>query len=112
MQSCNKNLSHFCFRKFSYLIFVFYLNSLISIAHHSNQQVNENDNSDQQINGKEDLEHLQSPVSDMTGHLQILRSGQTEKGEEQTFEGVKWGHRGFYNEVLLVFFGRGCVTDN
>ncbi len=59
-----------------------YLNPLVGVAHHGNEQIDEDDRRYQQVEGKDDLEELQRPIVDPVRHLQILRPSQSEQREE------------------------------
>ena len=56
-----------------------HLDSLIGVAHHSNEQVDEHDDRDHQVEGKDHLEHLVGPLPNVVGHLQVLGSGEAEE---------------------------------
>ena len=63
-----------------------YLNPLIGVAHHSNEQVDEDNDGDQDVNGETDLEQLQGPIPNVVVHLEVLGSRQTKQGEEQALK--------------------------
>ena len=76
----NKEMLLICDAKSSYL------NPLIGVAHHSNEQVDEDNDGDQDVNGETDLEQLQGPIPNVVVHLEVLGSRQTKQGEEQALK--------------------------
>ena len=74
--------------------FFLYLNTLVGVAHHGNEEVDQDYGGDQQVESKNYLEELQSPVINAVGHFQVLWPGQTKEGEEEPFQSLDWGRAG------------------
>ena len=59
-----------------------HLDSLIGVAHHSNEQVDEHDDCDEEVGGEDHLEHLGGPGPDVVVQLEVLGAVEAEQGEE------------------------------
>ncbi len=62
---------------------------MIGVAHHSNEQVDEDDDGDKQVDGKDDLEDDERPlgVDVALGLLQVLGLVQPKQGKEEKLKG-------------------------
>ncbi len=64
------------------------LDALVGVAHHSNEQVDEDDDRDEEVDGEDDLEHDERPLGVLVLLLlEVLRLVQAEQGEEEVLEG-------------------------
>jgi hypothetical protein len=62
------------------------LNSLIGVAHHGNEQVDEDDHCNHEVDREDDLEHLDGPLADVVGQLEVLGAGEAKQGEKEKVE--------------------------
>lgn len=70
------------------------LNALISIRHHSNEEIYQNNHRDQQVDAKDDFEKDFGPFGAQMAHgIYVKRRCLSKDCEKQTLEGQEWGHR-------------------
>ena len=76
-----------------YKWYALYLNPLVGVAHHGNEQVDEDDDGDEEVNEKDELEECDGPVAHVLTDLEVLGAGEAEESEDQQVEGLRDGHR-------------------
>ena len=74
------------------------LDPLVGVAHHGDQQIDEDDGGDQEVEGKDQLEQDQGPLLHVLVHPKVLRSGQPEKREEKLLQGHDGGRAALWKK--------------
>ena len=69
------------------------LDSLVGVTHHSNEQVDEDDDGDEEVNEEDDLEEDEGPVSHVVAHLEILWTSEAEQTEDEQVHRLYDRHR-------------------
>ena len=70
-----------------------YLDPLVGVAHHGDEEVDEDDDGDEEVDQEDDLEEHDRPLAHVRAQLQVLGAGQAEEAEDQQVEGLRDGHR-------------------
>ena len=70
-----------------------YLDPLVGVAHHGDEEVDEDDDGDEEVDEEDDLEEHDRPLAHVRAQLQVLGAGQAEEAKDQQVEGLRDGHR-------------------
>ena len=68
------------------------LDPLVGVAHHGDEQVDEDDDGDEEVDEKDELEERDGPVLHVIAQPEVLRAGEAEEAEDQQVEGLRDRH--------------------
>ena len=68
------------------------LDPLVGVAHHGDEQVDEDDDGDEEVDEKDELEERDGPVLHVVAQPEVLRAGEAEEAEDQQVEGLRDRH--------------------
>ena len=86
-----------------------YLDPLVGVAHHGDEEVDEDDDGDEEVDQEDDLEEDDRPLAHVRAQLQVLGAGQAEEAEDQQVEGLRDGHREAACKENVALFGYICT---
>ena len=69
-----------------------YLDPLVGVAHHGDEEVDEDDDGDEEVDQEDDLEEHDRPLAHVRAQPQVLGAREAEEAEDQQVEGLRDGH--------------------